>query len=161
MDVKNFLKILKKVGYPSPNTVSVARAVGYDLENFLKDLEQEIGEKGVMDFCDKALEKLTGKDGLRVDLAGPNGDEFVNVHIFPIYYDENESKYDVISRYKWGKSNVMGINEDGDVEYMTIEEVIDNTGMGEWSELDDLIDTIKGNAYNKVYNNCGFGIWWE
>ena len=161
MKVNQFLKVLEKVGYPNSSIRSIAKALNYDLENFLLDLKNEIGEKGVADFCDKAIEKLTGKDGLRVDLSGPNGDEFVYIQIFPMFYDERESKDDVISRYKWGKSHVLGTTEDGDAEYMTIQEVIDNTGMGEWSELDELLDHIKQEAYIKVMSNCGFGIWWE
>jgi hypothetical protein len=44
---------------------------------------------------------------------------------------------------------------------MTIEEIINNTDMGGWSELDELLDEIKSQAYNKVYYNCGFGVWWQ
>lgn len=161
MKINQFLRVLEKVGYPNSSISSIANAVSYDLENFLSDLKNEIGEKGVVDFCDKAIEKLTGKEGLKVDLNGPNSDEFVYIHIFPIFYDEDESENDVISRSKWGKSNILGTTEDGDVEYMTIEEVIDSTGMGDWSELDELVDHIKEQAYAKVLNNCGFGIWWE
>ncbi len=32
--------------------------VDYNLENFLVDLKEEIGEDGVKDFCDKAIEKI-------------------------------------------------------------------------------------------------------
>ena len=44
---------------------------------------------------------------------------------------------------------------------MTIQEVIDNTDMGGWSDLDELLDHIKEKANSIVYNNCGFYIWWE
>lgn len=161
METKQFLKVLQKVGYPNPSIHSIAKAVSYDLDYFLLNLKKEIGEKAVVDFCDKAIDELTGKEGLRIDLNGPNGDEFVYIHIFPMYYDEKESENDVICRSRWGKSNVMGTTEDGGVEYMTIEELIDNTGMGEWSELDDMLDNIKQEAYSIIMRNCGFGIWWE
>lgn len=159
--LKLFLRILNENGYPNPDVVDFAKMIDYDLDNFLSDLKEEIGEEGVINFCEKAIEKMTGEKGLRVNLDGPNGDEYVYIHIYPIYYDRNESETDVISKYKWGNSHILGTTEDGDVEYMTIQEVIDNTDMGGWSDLDDLMDTIKGNAYNKIYTNCGFGIWWE
>lgn len=160
-NLKTFLKVLNKEGYPNPNTSTFAKYVNYDLEGFLYDLKEEIGENGVVDFCDKAIEKLTGKEGLRIDLDGPNGDEYVYIHIYPIFYNEDESENDVVSNHGWGDSHLLGTNEDGVEQYMTIQEIIDNTGMGEWSELDELLDHIKTKAYNKVYYNCGFGIWWQ
>lgn len=160
-EVTTFLKILKKEGYPNPNIQSIAKMIGYNSDYFLLDLKKEIGEQGVTDFCEKAIEKLTGKEGLRVDLDGPNGDEYVYIHIYPIFYDEDESENDIISNHGWGDSHLLGTNEDGVEQYMTIQELIDNTGMGEWSELDELLDHIKTKAYNKVYDNCGFGIWWQ
>lgn len=161
MDVLTFLKILTKMGYPNPSTVAIANSIDYDIDNFLLDLKRQMGEKGVADFCERAIQKLTGKKGLKVNLDGPNGDEYVYVHIYPIYYHEDESPNDIISRYSWGDSKVLGTDENGKEVYMTIQEIIDNTDMGGWAELDDLLDTIRGNAYNKVYQNCGFGIWWE
>lgn len=159
--LKNFLILLERVGYPSPRTSSVADQVGYNLDNFLSDLENELGDKGVVDFCDKAIHKLTGEQGLRIDLGGPNGDEFVYIHIYPVFFDEDESENDIISNHSWGDSHLLGTNENGEETYMTIQEIIDNTGMGEWGELDELIDHIKSKAYNKVFYNCGFGVWWQ
>lgn len=160
-EVNYFLKVLSKEGYPNPDVKSIAAMMDYNIELFLLDLKEEIGEEGVVDFCEKAIEKLTGREGLRVDLDGPNGDEYCYVHIYPIYYHEDESENDVISKHGWGDSKILSTNEEGEGEYMTIQEVIDNTDMGGWSDLDELLDHIKEKAYNKVYQNCGFGIWWE
>ena len=161
MDVKYFLKVLEKEGYPNPDVQSIAKMVGYNLDYFLSDLKEVVGENAVGEFCEKAVAKLTGNKGIRVDLEGSDGDEYVYVHIYPIFYDEDESENDIISNHAWGESRILGTNENGDEEYMTIQEIIDNTGMGEWSELDDLLDHIKYKAYNTVFNNCGFGIWWR
>lgn len=158
--LKLFLKILNQNGYPNPDTLDYANMIGYDIENFLPDLKNEIGEDGVLDFCDKAIHKMTGDKGLKVELFGPNGDEYVYTHIYPIFYDDNESETDVVSNYKWGESKILSTDEEGKEKYLTIEEIIEDTDMGSWSDLDDLMDTIKGNAYNKIYRNCGFGIWW-
>ena len=83
-NLKIFLKALTKTGYPNPNVHSVAKLVGYDLDNFLPDLEKELGEEGVVDFCKKGLDKLQGQEGIRVELEGPYG-EFVYVKIKPKY----------------------------------------------------------------------------
>lgn len=161
MDVLTFLKILTKLGYPNPRIVSIANSSDYDLDNFLLDLKKEMGEKGLMDFCDRAINKLTGDKGLKVDLDGPVGDEYVYIHIYPIYYHEDESPNDVISNYSWGESRVI-VSGDGDkLVYGTIEELMDHADMAEWGDVDEFIDVIHARAYNKVYQNCGFGIWWE
>jgi hypothetical protein len=161
ISTKSFLKVLEKVGYPNPSIVLIANAVSYDLDGFLYGLRALIGDNGVKDFCDDAIYKLTGDEGLKIDLDGPSGDEFVYIHIYPIYYDEDESENDIICNSGWGKSKILNTDEDGKEEYLTIEEVIENTDMGGWAELDELIDHIKAQAYNKIYNNCGFGVWWQ
>ena len=161
MNVSTFLKILTKYGYPNPSVVAIANSVDYNLDYFLHDLKKEMGEDGVLAFCDRAIEKLTGEKGLRIDMGGPNEDEYVYIHIYPVFYDEDESENDVVSNHGWGESRLLGTDENGQEKYMTIEEIIENTDMGGWSELDELLDEIKSQAYNKVYYNCGFGVWWQ
>ena len=155
-----FLKVLKREGYPNPDIQSIAKMVGFNLDDFLISLKQEIGEKGVVDFCDKAIKKLSGSDGLRVELEGPNRDEYVYLHINPIDYDETENEYDVVCNFSWGESKILSVNEDGQEEYMTIQDVIDQTDMGGWSDLDELLDGIRFLASQKIYKNCGFGVYW-
>lgn len=158
-DVNIFLRVMEKEGYPNPNLHSIAKMVDYNLDNFLVDLKEEIGEDGVKDFCDRAIEKISGEDGIRIELEPY--DEFVYVHVYPIFYDEDESENDVASRYKWGKSRLLSTDEDGNESFTTIEQIIDDTDMGGWSELDELLDHIKMKAYNHINQLCGFGIWWE
>ena len=74
---------------------------------------------------------------------------------------KNESEYDIISNYSWGESRILSTDDEGEDVYITIDELIKDTDMGEWSNLNDLIDSIKESAYNKVFSNCGFGIWWQ
>lgn len=157
-DVNYFLKVLKREGYPNPDVESIAKMVGYDLEDFLLDLKNEIGEEGVVKFCDNAIKKISGEDGIEIDLEDG---EFCNIHVYPKYYDEDESEMDVISESEWGDSRILSTDENGEEHYATIEKIIDDTDMGEWSNIDELIDHIKMKAYNYIYRNCGFGVWWE
>lgn len=156
-----FLKILQKMGYPNPNIVSIAKASNYDIDNFLSDLNKEFGDRDkVTDFCDKAIEKLSSKKGIRININGPYGDEYVYIHVYPLFYDEEESANDIISKVEWGDSKILTSDpETGEEVYSTIKEIFDNTGMGEWVELDDFLDNIKGDLYNIIFSNCGFGIW--
>ena len=68
-DVKTFLKILSKVGYPNPDTKSIAKMMGYDFFEFIPNLVYEIGEDGAQSFVNNALAKLSTKDGIKVDLS--------------------------------------------------------------------------------------------
>jgi len=160
-DIKSFLKICKTYGYPNPKLSSLADMADYNLENFLLDLKGELGEKGVVDFCGKAIKKLGGDEGIRVDL-GEQSSEYCYIKIYPIDYDEDESENDVISKSSWGESKILNIDPDtGEPDYVTIQTIIDNTDMGSWGELDELLDHIKEQANNIVFQNCGFSIWWE
>jgi hypothetical protein len=94
MNVSTFLKILTKYGYPNPSILAIANSVDYNLDYFLHDLKKEMGEDGVLAFCDRAIEKLTGEKGLRIDMGGPNGDEYVYIHIYPVFYVEVPMKMD-------------------------------------------------------------------
>ncbi len=160
-DIKSFLKVCKRYGYPNPKLQTLANMVGYDLDNLLLDLENEIGNAGVLDFCKKTIVKLTGEKGLRVDVSNPENDEYVYIHIYPVFYDKEESENDIISNSAWGESSLLTKNEEGKEEFKTVEEIIDDSDMGSWSEVDDFIEELKGRANRMVFENCGFGIWWQ
>lgn len=158
-ELKTFLKVLEKVGYPNEKIDTISKMVSYDLSNLLSDLKEDIGEDGVLDFCKRSLEKITGNKPLRVEL----GDyEFIYVYLHPKFYNEDDSKNDIVCGYAWGDSKILGSNpETGEEEYKTIGEIIDETDMGSWSELDELIDYIKEKTSYTVSRSCGFGIWFE
>jgi hypothetical protein len=158
--LNTFLKVLKKVGYPNPEIQSIAKMVGYDLDDFLLDLKKELGEDGVVKFCDNAIDKLSGKKGIKVDLE-TDGVEYVIVNIYPEFYDEDESQTDVISSYQISDSKILAQDEDGNDTYKTIPEIEDEIGMGEWSEYDEMKDHIKMKVYNYINSRCGFGVWFE
>ena len=168
-EVNYFLRVLKGEGYPNPNIETIAKMVGYNLEYFLYDLSKEIGSDGVTDFCDKAIEKLSGDEGIKVELApiGQDEYEFCYVKIYPLHYDYEESENEIISKSEFGDSKIMlsdypeGFGNEKVEKFYTIQQIIDDSDMGEWDVVDDLLDHIKEKVNNIVFQNCGFGIWWE
>jgi hypothetical protein len=160
LNIKSFLKILNKVGYPNSSIVSISNAVGYDLDEFLLDLKSEIGGDGVVDFCDKAIKKLSDKNGIRVDLE-TDGLEYVLVNVYPLYYHEDESEIDVVSRVQILDSKILSKDEDGNDVYKTIEEVNSEMGLGDWTEYDEMMDLVRNKIYTYIFLRCGFGIWFE
>jgi len=65
-DLKRFLNVLTKVGYPNSDIVSIAKVVDYNLENFLPDLVEEIGQEKADEFTEKALKKMSTPEGILV-----------------------------------------------------------------------------------------------
>ena len=153
--VKTFLKVLNKVGYPNPSTKSIAKMIGYDFFEFIPDLVYEVGEDGAQSFVNKALSKLSTEDGIKVNLS--NG-EYVYIIVDKAKIDIQPSGNDVSIVYRWGDSKLLSTDEEGNEVYKTIEEIGEDVGMGEWSEYDDMIDYIKSQFYKLILNNCGFGI---
>ena len=159
-DIKSFLTVLKKYGYPNPRVFTLASMAGYDLDNFLLDLKNELGYNGVLDFCEKSIGKLSDGNGFKVDLES-DGQEFVVVNVHPQYYDEDESESDVISKLEIKDSNILTRDEDGKDVYKTVQEIKDEMDMGDWAEYDEMMDHITMKVYDYVRKRCGFGLWWE
>jgi len=155
-ELKTFLKILSKVGYPNPKLESISKMVSYDLEEFLPDLFAELGQDGVDKFCKQAIKKLEGNEGIKVEFG--HG-EYVIIDVNIIGYDEDESPADIIASIKILDSKILASDDEGNDTYKTLDQISDEVDMGEWSDYDDLKESIKQEIYQYIHTNCGFGIW--
>jgi hypothetical protein len=159
-DLKRFLNILTKVGYPNPDVSSIAKAVGYNLENFLPDLVDEIGQEKADEFTEKALKKMSTPEGIKIqDLDDPQQYAYINLLNPRLDLDNDEST--VLCDWSWGDTNILLIDDDGSESYKTIQEIADEMGMGEWADFDEMVDDIREDCNQLVFKNCGFGIWWD
>jgi hypothetical protein len=158
-ELNRFLRVMNKMGYPSPDTISIARSMDYDLDNFLPDLVEEVGEERADEFTEKALEKLSenGK-GIRIPL-GDN--KYIYLQIYQSRLDLEETETQVLIDWSWGDSKLTGVDEDGNEYDATLDELYDNIGMGEWGDWDEMIDNLKDESYDYIRNHCGFGIWFD
>ena len=159
-DLKRFLNILTKVGYPNQDVSSIAKAVGYNLENFLPDLVEEIGQEKADEFTEKALKKMSTPEGIKIqDLDDPQQYAYINLLNPRLDLDNDEST--VLCDWSWGDTNILLIDDDGSESYKTIQEIADEMGMGEWADFDEMVDDIREDCNQLVFKNCGFGIWWD
>jgi hypothetical protein len=158
-DLNRFLKVMAKMGYPSPNTVLIAKSMDYDLDEFLIDLVDEVGEERTDEFVEDALSKLSedGK-GIRVPL---NNNNYIYLHIYQSRIDLNETDNAVLVDWGWGENKLTGVDENGNEFDSTMDELYDYIGMGDWGEWDEMIDSIQDECYDYIKNNCGFGIWYD
>jgi hypothetical protein len=159
-ELKTFLKVLSKVGYPNPNIQSVAKMVDYHLEDFLPDLVSEIGDEKAQEFTDNALDKISTPEGIKIqDKDDPEQYAYIKLHNPRLDLDNDETT--VLCDWSWGDTNIFFRDDDGNESYKTIEEIGEELGMGDWSDYDEMVDEIKEECSQLVFNNCGFGIWWD
>ena len=158
-NLNTFLRVMNKMGYPNPNTTTIARSMDYDLDNFLPNLVDEVGEERADEFTEKALEKLSeeGK-GIRVPLEN---DRYVYLIIYDSRLDLEETETQVLISWGFGENKLTGVDEDGNEYDSTLDELYDNIGMGDWGDWDEMIDNIKDECYEHIRDNCGFGIWFD
>ena len=160
-NLNTFLRVMNKMGYPNPSTKSIANSIDYDLDNFLPDLVEEVGEIKADEFTEKALSKLSedGK-GIRVPLDDENHNYiYLEIHQSRINLDETEDA--VLIDWSWGDNVLTGVDENGEEYDSNMDEIYENMGMGEWGEFDEMIDNIRDVCYEHIRNNCGFGIWFD
>ena len=159
-NLKTFLKILNKVGYPNPDVVSIAKMIDYNLEEFLPDLVAEIGEEKADEFTEKALNKMSTPKGIRIkDKDDSKEYAYIIIHNPRLDLDNDETT--VLCDWSWGETKILHQDDDGTETYKTIQEISEDLGMGEWSDYDEFVDNIKEECNQLVFNNCGFGIWWD
>lgn len=159
-DLKRFLNVLTKVGYPNSDIVSIAKAVDYNLENFLPDLVEEIGQEKADEFTEKALKKMSTPEGIKIqDLDDPQQYAYINLLNPRLDLDNDETT--VLCDWSWGDTNIYFRDDDGNESYRTIQEIADEVGMGDWSDFDTMVDDIREDCNQLVFKNCGFGIWWD
>lgn len=159
-NLKTFLKILSKVGYPNPDVVSIAKMIDYNLEEFLLDLVAEIGEEKANEFTEKSLSKMSTPNGIRIkDKDDSKEYAYIIIHNPRLDLDNDETT--VLCDWSWGETKILHQDDDGTETYKTIQEIGEDLGMGDWADYDELVDGIKNDCSDIVFNNCGFGIWWD
>jgi hypothetical protein len=160
-NVKTFLKVLSKVGYPNPDIPSIAKMIDYNLGDFLPDLVAEIGEEKSDEFTEKALNKISTSDGIRISNLYDDSNQYAYIKIYNPRLDLENDETTVLCDWSWGETKILYQDDDGTETYKTIQEIGEDLGIGEWSDYDELVDGIKDDCNKLVFSNCGFGIWWD
>jgi hypothetical protein len=160
-DLNRFLKVLQKVGYPNPQTESIAKMIDYNLEEFLPDLVAEVGEEKADEFTEKALKKMSTSGGIKIDNLYDDPNQYAYIILHNPRLDLENDETTVLCDWSWGNTKILYQDDDGNEEYRTIEDVGSDLGMGEWGDYDELVDSIREDCNRLVFKNCGFGIWWD
>lgn len=159
-NLKIFLDILNKVGYPNPKLKAISEHIGYDLNYFLTDLFDELGAEKTNDFVKQALKKLSTNKGIRVDYD-PTDESYAYIKILSFYIeddnaDTNRKTYSLKINSRITDSHMLTTDDDGNEVYQTLDQIYENIGMGEWGYYDELIDSVFNEFNDKIFNECGF-----
>lgn len=151
-ELEIFLNCLSKSTYPSDRTVSISKICDYDIDNFLKDLQTEFGEKKAKEFVDRTFSKILRNNMLCYDLTEyPSGGN-VCIEIKKMKIDfENNVIYPTVV---WGPTKIL----DDEGNSRTIEELLENADMSEWSNVDDFIESILRDIEGIIYKDTGFRV---
>ena len=153
-DLNVLLKLLKKEGYPGPNTLDYMKFLRYDPDDFISDLLYEIGEDKTIKFAKNCLESFYVDGSYRVDLSNHfEKGSWCDVDITNIRIVNNE----VVADFNLGdKSHIVLSHEVTDLDKIYLE-----LDMGDMNDFEDLIDHIRHYAAEKIYKYCGFNFWWN
>jgi hypothetical protein len=150
-NLKIFLKVLEKYGYPNPKIETIAETISYNLNDFLVDLIEDIGHDATVSFVDKALSKLSeGDKGIKIDLEYGG-----YVYITPIIEDIDRFG-SVNLKWNYTDTSILAADEDGNEVYKTLDEIYDEIDLGGLSDFDELIEYIQKDADEFIFDNCGF-----
>lgn len=157
-ELKTFLKVLQKSGYPNPtpDVPTIARAMSYPLDNFVVDLVDEIGEEKTKEFIRKTFESLglMSETGMKINLddTGEDGSYiYLIIHDFDIELDEPDEP--IWIHYSYGDSLLI---HDG-VE-KTLADVWDEADMGDMGEVSDYVDEIGYECQDEILRKTGIVI---
>jgi hypothetical protein len=156
-DLKTFLKVAQKLGYPnpSPNSLVIANSINYNLNNFIEDLTIEVGQERANEFVNKTFSSLgaTYSPGIKIDLSDRVGETGSYVYLIINGFDfvEGDDEFkEVWIHYTWGDSRL--IDDEGP---KTLDDIYDEVDLGTMGEYDDLMDDIQYECISQIFKKTG------
>lgn len=156
-DLKTFLKVAQKLGYPdpSPNSLVIANSINYNLNNFIEDLILEVGQERANEFVNKTFSSLgaTYSPGIKIDLSDRLGETGSYIYLIINGFDfvEGDEEYkEVWIHYTWGDSMLI---HDG--EEKTLDDIYDEVDLGTMGEYGEFMDDIQYECISQIFKKTG------
>jgi hypothetical protein len=155
-NLKTFLKVAQKLGYPnpSPNSLVIANSINYNLNNFIGDLIIEVGEERANEFVNNTFSSLgaTYSPGIKIDLSDRVGETGSYIYLIINGFDfaEGDDEKEVWIHYTWGDNKL--IDDEGP---KTLDDIYDEVDLGTMGEYGDLIDDIQYECISQIFKKTG------
>jgi hypothetical protein len=156
-NLKTFLKVAQKLGYPdpSPNSLVIANSINYNLNNFIEDLISEVGQERANEFVNKTFSSLgaTYSPGIKIDLSDRLGETGSYIYLIINGFDfaEGDGEFEEVwIHYTWGDSMLI---HDG--EEKTLDDIYDDVDLGTMGEYDELMDDIQYECIQEIFKKTG------
>jgi hypothetical protein len=159
-DLKTFLKVLGKFGYPNtnPDFPTIAKMVDYPPSYFVKDLIANLGVEKTEEFINKTFSTLglTYSPGMKIDLSDSAGEEgsyiYLIIHGFDILSEDSPDD-PVWINYSLVDSHLI---HDGEIK--TLDDIYDEVDLGTMGEYEEFIDEIQYECQKDIFNKTGLTI---
>jgi hypothetical protein len=155
-NLKTFLKVVQKLGYPnpSPNSLVIANSINYNLNSFIEDLILEVGQERANEFVNKTFSSLgANSHGIEIDLSDRVGETGSYIYLIINGFDfaEGDGEFEEVwIHYTWGPNELI---HDG--ESKTLEDIYDDVDLGTMGEYDDLMDDIQYECISQIFKKTG------
>lgn len=154
-DLKTFLTVLQKYGYPNPKVETIAKMTSYNLDELLTDMYTKKGFQFTQNFVEQSLIKLLGKDmKIKMDVSEVAEEgSHVTFKVSPFDFDPEETEDGVYSKIDILDSHI--VQPDGSVK--TLDEMYSDSDMGDWGDFDELMSAVEGVLMSYIHQHTG--IW--
>jgi hypothetical protein len=154
---RTFLKILEREGYPNPNVKSLASLVNYDLKDLMVDLVEFTGLDNTEKFISKGINSLVGPERkIRLELSDFYGEgAFIVLHVRDFYVDMDDTADGVRLDASFGDSSI----PDAEGNLKTLEQIYNDLDFSEWSNYDELHDSLWGEFQDWFEDRLGYKIY--
>lgn len=144
-DLKIFLKLLKKHGYPNKDVLSMEKMIGYTPDKFITDLYEWDEKKANKFVLDAARKLYDGDKGIKLtEIADSDSYLYLLVDHAQIIIEEDSVDFWV----SWGDS-ILSV----DGEELDISTYIEQSDFVEYEEFRQ---EIESEFHELILKNCGF-----
>lgn len=156
--LKLFLKLVEKLGYPSPEVSKLMDYMEYSPHHYLMDLQVELGNYETRLFILKTFSKLKNyKDFIKIYIPSAPEGSWVALKIRDIEIKKNDSEFIELD---WEIPESY-ITDPETGEGKTIAQIQDDADMGEWADVSDFIDNLLLDCVDYILENTGFRVYFE
>lgn len=156
---ENFLRVLKKEGYPNSNIEDLAKLVDYNLAYFLIDFVESMGMNKTEEFIGQGLNKLIGPEKkVRIVLPEHFGvGSFSELKVKNFYIDLDDTADGIRLDAQFGDTVI----EDFEGILRPLSTIYHEIGMGEMGDFEELLESLEKEFADWFHERLGYYIYWN